>query len=120
MYFATRGVWCSERILPQERFWNFPLNPTYKNFFLVTFWLPRDSDECPFHAGRRVSTEVTANTDSAGKPPFPIALPNLKLLMCTRGIDYPKILHLDISVTFWDNQINNGQQYPHAILQHAV
>ena len=46
-------------------------------FFLVTFWLPHFSNGCPFHAGRRDSTEVTANTDSAGKRPFSTALPNL-------------------------------------------
>ena len=28
-------------------------------FFLVTFWLPRDANGCPFHAGRCISTEVT-------------------------------------------------------------
>ena len=29
------------------------------DLFLVTFWLPRDANGCPFHAGSCISTEVT-------------------------------------------------------------
>ena len=41
-----------------------PLGQDGKSLFLVTFWLPRDANGCPFHACRCISTKVTAYTDS--------------------------------------------------------
>ena len=38
---------------------NQPTEQRHRSFFLVTFWLPRDANGCPFHACRCISTKVT-------------------------------------------------------------